>query len=46
MITKIKTRYVGEVRTRFSRSAGARYTFEDRIEDRFKLDMGIRDGRN
>ncbi len=39
----IKTKYVGEVRTRYNRSAEVRYTFEDRIEKRFKMDMGIKD---
>jgi len=42
MATTIKTKYVGEVKTRFNRSAEVKYTFEDRIAKRFKLDMGIK----
>lgn len=42
-MTTIKKKYIGEVRTRRNRCAGVRYTFEDRIADYFKLDMGIKD---
>lgn len=39
----IKTKYIGEVKTQFRRSAEVRYTFEDRIQDWIKINMGIRD---
>ncbi len=42
MITT-KNKDVGNTKIRFNRSAEVRYTFEDRIADRFKRDMGIRD---
>ncbi len=38
-----KSKDVGDVKTRFNRSAGFRRTFEDMIQIRIKMELGIRD---
>jgi len=43
MTITIKKKHIKNTKTKYNRSAEVRYTFEDRIADRFKLDMGIKD---
>lgn len=42
MITQIKSRHIANTRIRRSKSIGYAYTFEDRIEDYIKINMGIK----
>lgn len=42
MMTR-QTKDVGDVKTRFNRSAEVRRTFEDRSNDWIKVNLGIRD---